>query len=277
MKNIRSFTFSLTLIMASNISNAQTVGKYATVNGLKMYYETHGTGTPLVLIHGGGSTIKTNWSRIIPLFAKTHQVIAVELQAHGHTSDRNAPESFMQDADDVAELLNQLKVAKIDVLGFSNGGQTCIELGLRHADKVRKLIIVSAFYNRDAVPAAFWDGFKIPDFSHMPQIYKDEYLKIGTQEGLMNMFNKDVQRMLTFKGWTDEQLQSIQAPTFVIIGNQDLPSPEHAAKMSRLFPHGRLAILPGTHGSYIGEAYNPKHESKIPNLFVEMVNEFLVE
>ncbi|MET4010595.1 pimeloyl-ACP methyl ester carboxylesterase [Mucilaginibacter sp. UYP25] len=277
MQYLKSLTLILLLIMTSYISDGQTAGKYATLNGLKMYYEIHGKGSPLVLIHGGGSTIKTNFSRIMPLLAKTHKVIAVEMQAHGHTGDRNAPESFTQDADDVAELLNQLQIDRADILGFSNGGQTCIEMGLRHADKVRRLIIASAFYSRDAVPAGFWDGFKNPDFSHMPQIYKDEYLKIGTQEGLMNMFNKDVQRMLTFKGWTDEQLQSIQAPTFVVIGNQDLPTPEHAAKMARLFPHGSLAVLPGTHGSYIGEAYNPKPGSKVPDTFVVMVNEFLAQ
>lgn len=278
MKNIRSLILSSTLlIMTSNLSNAQTTGKYASINGIKMYYEVHGTGSPLVLIHGGGSTIKTNFSRIMPELAKTHKVIAVELQAHGHSGDRDAPESFIQDADDVAELLNQLNIPKADFLGFSNGGQTCLELGLRHADKVRKLVIASAFYSRDAAPEAFWKGFETPDFAHMPQIYKDEYLKIGTQEGLMNMFNKDARRMHDFKGWTDEQVRSIQAPALVVIGDQDLATPEHAAKMARLFPHGRLAILPGTHGSYIGEAYNPKPESKIPDLFVAMVNEFLAE
>jgi hypothetical protein len=64
---------------------------------------------------------------------------------------------------------------------------------------VRKLVIASAFYSRDAAPETFWKGFETPDFSHMPQIYKDEYLKIGTQEGLMNMFNKDAQRMHVLK------------------------------------------------------------------------------
>ncbi|WP_374948426.1 alpha/beta fold hydrolase [Mucilaginibacter sp.] len=258
-------------------TQAQTNGKYTQVNGIKMYYEVHGSGSPLVLIHGGGSTIKTNFSRIMPQFAKTHQVIAVELQAHGHTGDRNAPETFTQDADDIAELLTQLKINTADFLGFSNGGQTCIELGLRHANKVRKLVIASAFYSRDAVSPEFWKGFEQPDFKYMPQVYKDEYLKIGTAEGLMNMFNKDVERMHNFTGWTDEQLKSITAPTFVVIGNQDLPTPEHAAKMSRLFPKGQMAVLPGTHGSYIGEAYLPKPESKIPDLFVDMVNEFLID
>jgi pimeloyl-ACP methyl ester carboxylesterase len=264
-------------MMAINTSQGQTIGNYANVNGIRMYYEIHGEGSPLVLIHGGGSTIKTNFSRVLPLFAKTHKVIAVELQAHGHTGDRDAPETFTQDADDVAQLLSQLNIPKADILGFSNGGQTCLEMGLRHPDKVRKFIIASAFYKRDALPAGFLKGFENPKFSDMPQIYKDEYLKIGTQEGLMNMFNKDVQRMLTFKGWTDDQLRSIQSPTLVVIGDHDLPTPEHAVEMTQLFPHGRLAILPGTHGSYMGEAFSPEPESKIPELFVVMVNEFLAE
>ncbi|MDB4999379.1 MAG: alpha/beta hydrolase, partial [Mucilaginibacter sp.] len=79
------------------------------------------------------------------------------------------------------------------------------------------------------------------------------------------------------KDWTDDQLRSIQSPTLVVIGDHDLPTPEHAVEMTRLFPHGRLAILPGTHGSYMGEAFFPESESKIPELFVAMVNEFLAE
>jgi pimeloyl-ACP methyl ester carboxylesterase len=277
MRNIKLLIFNIILMMATNILHGQTTGNYANVNGIKMYYEIQGTGSPLVLVHGGGSTIKTNFSRIMPVLAKTHKVIAVELQAHGHTNDRDAPETFVQDADDIAQLLTQLNIPKADILGFSNGGQTCLEMGLRHPNKVRKLIIASAFYKRDGIPAGFWKGFENPKFSDMPQIYKDEYLKIGTQDGLMNMFNKDVQRMFTFKDWTDDQLRSIQSPTLVVIGDRDLPTPEHAVKMTRLFPHSRLAILPGTHGSYMGEAFSPEPESKIPELFVAMVNEFLAE
>src|SRR5690242_12543993 len=88
----------------TNAVQAQT-GHYAMVNGLKMYYEIHGSGNPLVLIHGGGSTIESTFSRVLPEFAKTHQVIAVELQAHGHTLDIDRPLSFEQDADDVVALL----------------------------------------------------------------------------------------------------------------------------------------------------------------------------
>src|SRR5688572_24843109 len=85
---------------------------YAPVNGLKMYYEIHGEGMPLVLIHGGGSTIQTTFGNIMPLLAPHYKIIAVELQAHGHTSDRSGPESFEQDADDVAALLQHLKISK---------------------------------------------------------------------------------------------------------------------------------------------------------------------
>src|SRR5690242_9519656 len=99
--------------------NPGPTGHYAAVNGLQMYYEIHGTGRPLVLIHGGGSTIDSTFGRILPEFAKNHQVIAVELQAHGHTRDIDRSLSFEQDADDVATLLAQLHIAKADIMGFS--------------------------------------------------------------------------------------------------------------------------------------------------------------
>ena len=266
----------MAMMTASNIQ-AQTSGpgQYANVNGINMYYEIHGTGKPLVLLHGGGSTIYTSFARILPALAKTHQVIAVELQAHGHTGDRNAPETFTQDADDVAELLRQLNIPKADVFGFSNGGQTCLELAIRHPDRVNKLIIASAFYKRDGVPAGFWKGFDNPKFSDMPQIYKDEYLKIKDEAALMNMFNKDVQRMFLFKDWKKEDIASIQAPALVVIGDRDLPTPEHAAEMARLMPHGRLAILPGGHGEYFGEAFFPDNGSKMPEVFTALIEDFL--
>src|SRR5437773_8045625 len=113
------------------MDNGFAAGKYANVNGLKMYYEEHGTGFPLVLIHGGGSTIGTTFGRILPALAKTHRVIAVEMQAHGHTADIDRPLSFEQDADDIAELLKQLHIAKADIFGFSNGASTTLQMTLR--------------------------------------------------------------------------------------------------------------------------------------------------
>jgi len=274
MKNIKLLI--LIIVTANTSSHAQTAGKYANVNGIKMYYEIHGAGTPLVLLHGGGSTIYTSFGRILPALAKTHEVIAVELQAHGHTGDRDAPETFKQDADDVNELLRQLNIPKADLFGFSNGGQTALEMAIRHPDRINKLIVASAFFKKDGVPGWFWKGFDNPRFSDMPQIYKDEYLKINPDSAaLLNMFHKDVQRMQHFTDWKIEEIRSIQAPTLIVIGDQDIITPEHAVEMSRIIPHNQLVILPGTHGKYLGEAATNDPDSKVPDLFVAILNEFL--
>ena len=173
---------------------------YSDVNGLKMYYEIYGTGKPLVLIHGGGSTMHTTFGNIIPELAKHRQIIAMDLQAHGRTNDRNADLSFQQDADDVAALCKNLGISKADFLGFSNGGQTAIELALRHPELINKIIIASAFYKREAVTPQFWEGFNHATLNRLPQVLKDEYLKVtdNNEAGLLNMFNKDVQRMKDF-------------------------------------------------------------------------------
>jgi pimeloyl-ACP methyl ester carboxylesterase len=257
---------------------AQLPGQYANVNGIKMYYEIHGAGSPLVLLHGGGSTIYTSFGRILPPLAATRRVIAIELQAHGHTGDRDAPETFTQDAADVAELLKQLNIPKADILGFSNGGQTAMELAIKHPEKVRKVIIASAFYKRDGIPAGFWQGMEHAKFSDMPQLYKDEFLKINNDTtALMNMFKKDVQRMQTFKDWEPSDIRSIQAPALVVIGDQDLITPEHAVEMYRLLPHGRLIILPGAHGGYLGEMIAQDPTGKVPELFVAILDRFLAD
>ncbi|HLA55167.1 MAG TPA: alpha/beta hydrolase [Flavobacterium sp.] len=226
---------------------------YSDVNGLKMYYEIYGHGKPLVLIHGGGSTVKTTFGRIIPLLSKSRQIIAVELQAHGHTNDRAADATFQQDADDVAVLLHNLEITKADFLGFSNGGQTTIEIALRHPQLVDKIILASSFYKRSAAVPQFWDGFDGATLDMMPQVLKEGYLEANNSEaGLLNMFNRDVQKMKAFKDWTDEQIKSITAPTLVINGNNDVGSMEHAVEMCRMIPNCELVIFPGGHGTYIG-------------------------
>ena len=241
--------------MESNVGNkAKHQSGYALVNGLEMYYEIHGAGSkPLVLIHGGGSTIETTFGRIIPLLAKHRQIIAVELQAHGHTNDRNTDLTFEQDANDVATLLNNLNISKADFLGFSNGGQTTIEIAVRYPTLVNKIILASTFYKRSAAPAQFWEGFDRPTLNDMPAVLREGYLAVNnSEEGLLNMFNRDVQRMKVFKDWEDDYLKAIQAPTLVINATHDVGSPEHAVEMYRLIPNCELAIFPGGHGTYLG-------------------------
>ncbi len=279
MYNIKS-KFALLIVQILSITIfAQTPDYqkgYAAVNGINMYYEIHGTGKPLVIIHGGGSTINTSFGNVLPSISKKYKVIAVELQAHGHTSDRNTPESFEQDADDVAELLNQLNIDSAYIFGFSNGGNTAIQLAIRHPEKAGKLILASTFYKREGLYPDFWKGMDNATFKYMPQVYKDEFLKITkNQKALLNMFNKDANRMKAFKDWTDDDIKSIQAPTLIIIGDKDIVRPEHAVEMYRLIPHARLVILPGGHGEYLGEIMFAKKNNFHPDIIVSLVENFL--
>ena len=265
------------LFTAATFAQAQDYVKgYKSVNGINMYYEIYGTGKPLVLIHGGGSTIQTSFGRLIPILLKKYKLIAVELQAHGHTSDRNAPESFEQDADDVAELLNQLNIKKADIFGFSNGGNTAIQLALRHPEKIHKLILASTFYKREGLYPAFWKGMDNAIFKDMPQVYKDEFLKANNnQEALLKMFNKDSNRMKTFKDWSDDDIKSINAPVLILSGDQDIIRPEHSVEMFRLLPHARLSILPGGHGEYLGEIMFSRKNNFKPDTIVSIIESFL--
>jgi pimeloyl-ACP methyl ester carboxylesterase len=255
-----------------------SISGYASVNGLNMYYEIHGTGTPLVLIHGGGSTIQTSFGRVLHSFSKDRQVIAVELQGHGHTADINRPETFEQDADDVAALLKYLKIGNADFFGFSNGGNTTMQIAIRHPNLVRKIILGSAFYKREGMYPQFWQSLNHATLKDMPQQLQDAYKKVAPNpDDLPEMCKKDLKRMLTFKDWRDEDLKSITAPALIIIGDADVVRPEHAVEMLPLIPHGRLSILPGGHGAYIGEVTTGMERSKIPDLTVSMIEEFLDE
>ena len=227
---------------------------YSIVNGLTMYYEIYGQGKPLVLIHGGGSTIQTTFGRIIPQLAMNRQIIGVELQAHGRTSDRKTDLTFEQDADDVAILLGNLKISKADFLGFSNGGHSAIEIAIRHPELVNKMILASAFYRRSGASPQFWKGFDHVTLNDMPQVLRNAFLAVNNNntEALMNTFNKDMRRLKTFQGWSDAQMKSINSPTLVINGSKDIGSPEHAVEMYRIIPNCELAIFPGGHGDYLG-------------------------
>ena len=253
-----------------------STGNYADVNGIKMYYEIHGEGKPLVLIHGGGSTIQTTFGTILPMLAKRYKIIAVELQAHGHTSDRDAPETFEQDADDVAALLKQLNISKASILGFSNGASTTLQIAIRHPAIVDKIIVVAGAYRRDGFIPGFFDGMQHATIDNMPQPLKDGFLKINPDtSALQNMFNKDRARMIGFKDWQDSDLESINAPALIVSGDRDVTLSEHAVKMSKLIPNAELLIMPGVHGACLGEIETPVPNSKQPEMTALLVEEFL--
>ncbi len=251
-------------------------GQYASVNGLQMYYEVRGEGRPLVLIHGGGSTIESSFGHLMPEFAKNHRVIAMELQAHGHTKDINRPLSFEQDADDVAELLRHLQFTRADFLGFSNGGTTCLQIGIRHPELVNKLVLASATFKRSGMVPGFFEGFKHAELDMMPAPLREAFLKVNPDpKALQASFERDVARMAGFRDIEDSAIKSIDAPALVINGDKDVVLPAHALELSQTLKNGRLAILPSGHGDYLGEITTRGSGSRLPELTTVMIEEFL--
>ena len=155
-------TIFLLMMLLSVVVSAQqkpTTG-YAPVNGLKMYYEVHGSGDPVVLLHGSHMTITNNWTEWIRELSKTRKVIAVEMQGHGRTADIQRDFSYENLADDVAALLDYLKIPSADLIGYSMGGSIALQCAIRHPEKVRKLIFASSMTKRSAAPDEFWKFMK---------------------------------------------------------------------------------------------------------------------
>jgi pimeloyl-ACP methyl ester carboxylesterase len=210
----------------------------------------------LLLVHGGGSTIGTNWSALIPLAAATRRVVAVDLQGHGRTGPTDRAASFERSADDIAALLAEQGDTPVDVLGFSNGGNVAIRLAQRHPHLVRRLILASTPFARAGMVDGFWDGLRAATVLDMPAVYREADLAIhGSQEHLQRLFDLDREVMLGFEDVTRDELAAIPTPTLVVGGDRDVIRVEHLVELTRLLPDARLLILPATHGDYLGEAF----------------------
>jgi pimeloyl-ACP methyl ester carboxylesterase len=251
---------------------------HAPVNGIAMYYEVHGRrdGIPLVLLHGGGSTLEVTFGRVIPIFAGSRRVIAVEEQGHGRTTDRDQPVAFETSADDVAALLRHLKVDQADLFGFSNGASVALQVAIRHPQLVRKLIFASSITRRDGAQPQLWEHIRRADFSNMPQPLKDAFLRVNPDpQKLRTMHDKDAARMRSFKDVPDALVRSVRAPTLIVLGDRDIVKLEHAVELTRLIPDARLLVLPGGHGDYLGEAVMTQGETRYPELTARLIEEFL--
>ena len=252
---------------------------YAPVNGLKMYYEVHGSGEPVVLLHGAFMTITNNWTGWIGELSKARKVIAVEMQGHGRTADIERDISGANLADDVAALLDHLKIPKADLIGYSMGGGVAMQCAIRHPDKVRKVVVISSPFRRDGMIKEAADSIPkltADDFKGSP--IEVEYKKLSpTPDG----FPKFVKRLLAMdsKGGDigADKLKATPAPMFFIFGDADGIRLEHVAEMFRLKGgeiHGdmkprsasRLAILPDTTHVTLMQ--------RMP-VIVPMVNDFL--
>lgn len=240
------------MFLGHGVSAGDVERGYAPVNGLEMYYEIHGTGdrteTPLVLLHGGCSTIDASFGSVLPILAMSRRVVAVEQQGHGHTADVDRPFSFEQSADDTAALLRRLKIEKADFFGYSNGGTIALHIALRHPQRVRKLVLASSIYKREGLPSWAWDGIrKATTSAGMPAELREAYARTSPHpERLQSFHEKCRNRMLSFQDMSPSQLRAVAAPVLVMVGDDGDVAVEHAAEMRRLLPHARLAVLPGT-------------------------------
>jgi pimeloyl-ACP methyl ester carboxylesterase len=273
---VASLAFASAVIASA--AAGQGRGGYAEINGIRMYYETYGPerGVPLVLLHGGGSTIDVTFGRILPFLARDRRVIAIEEQAHGRSSDRNAPLSFATSADDVAALLKHLKVGQADVFGFSNGASVGMQVAIRHPQVVRKLVFASSFAKREGAQPQLWELIRNADLANMPQPLKDAFLKVNPDPArLKTMHDKDAERMQHFTDVPEADVRAIRAPTLILLGDHDIVKPEHALELTRLIPNARLMVLVGGHGDYLGEAIMTQRATRAPELTAGFVEEFL--
>jgi pimeloyl-ACP methyl ester carboxylesterase len=240
---------------------------YAPVNGLRVYYEIHGSGEPLVLLHGSFGAIDL-WGPILTTLAETHQVIAVELQGHGHTADiLDRPLSYEQMADDVAALMEHLGIVHADGVGYSMGGTTGLQLAIRHPDRVRKLVAVSPNYRSDGYYPELLAGLQqmtLEIFAGTPE--EAAYLRHAPHPEDFPVLVEKLKVLPQAFAFPDEDVAAITAPTLVVLGDSDIVRPEHAVALFRLLgggvpsdltgslPSSQLAILPGTtHRSIVGE------------------------
>lgn len=249
------------LLLAGVVSAQQkpTTG-YAPVNGLKMYYEIHGKGEPVVMLHGAFMSIPGDWSEWVAELAKTRKVIAIEMQGHGRTADIDREMTFENLSDDVAALLHQLKIPNADIIGYSLGGGVALQFAIRHPEKTRKVVSISAVMRRDGwvkegVEAIA--GLNADLFKGSP--LETEYKKLSPTPDKFPDFVKHVATMASkpYDFGTDK-FKATKAPMFFIHGDADGVRFEHIAEMYRLkggtdihgdmFPRSasRLAILPDT-------------------------------
>ena len=231
---------------------------YAPANELSMYYEVHGEGPPLVLLHGAYMTA----GMMAPLaqgLAGIRQVIVPEMQAHGRTADVDRPLTYEQMADDAADLIRHLGLAPADVIGYSMGGGAALQLAIRHPELVRRLVIASAGYRYDAMPPeaiAMFPSITPEMFAGSPM--ETEYQRLAPNpEDFPVLVEKLKTLDTTDFAWPEEDVRGIAAPTLIVLGDSDGVRLDHAVEMFKLrgggvmgdlsgMPESQLAVLPGT-------------------------------
>lgn len=220
---------------------------YATVNGLELYYEIHGSGRPLVLLHGGLHTIGLSFGRLLEPLAAGRQVIAVELQGHGHTVDSDRPMTIEALAGDVVALLDHLGIAQADVFGFSLGGLVGYELALSHPDRIGRLIAASANSHRppgrESKPIS---EDRLPTQADFQAMHDANIAAAPDPSGFEKLTARVPAMVHEMPAWTDDQVRSVRTPTLLVFGDRDFTPLPDIVELLDLLPDAQLAVLPGT-------------------------------
>src|ERR1700733_5085116 len=220
---------------------------YAPVGGQQLYYEVHGSGRPLVLLHGGLLTIDLSFGLLLGPLATGRQVIAVELQGHGHTADTDRPMTIEALAGDVVELLDQLGIAEADLFGFSLGGLVACAIALAAPDRGGRLVVAPGDpYRPPGRESAPLDDTLLPtqaDFEAM----RAAYAAVAPDPAHFEKFAAKTSAMVhEVPGRTADELRSLRVPTLLIFGDRDFSPLPDVAELFSLLPDARLAVLPGT-------------------------------
>jgi pimeloyl-ACP methyl ester carboxylesterase len=237
-------------------TDAQT--GYAPVGDLSMYYEIHGRGAPLILLHGAYMTIDM-LGPLLPGLAETRQVIAVEQQGHGHTADVERPLTYEQMADDTAALVRHLEIDNADVVGYSMGGGIALQLAIRQPGLVRKLVLASASFTSDGMHAEALEMFPsiTPELFAGSPIEEAYHRTAPNPGGFPELVEKLKHLDMTPFAWPEQDIRAIAAPTLIVLGDSDGIRLEHAVELFGLrgggvmgdlagLPEAQLAVLPGT-------------------------------
>lgn len=232
---------------------------YKKVNGLHMYFEIHGSGKPLIMLHGQFATASMFYP-LLPDLVQHRQVVLIEQQGHGHTADIDRPLSFAQMAHDTADLLSQLGITEADVFGYSAGGTIALQLAKLYPHLIRRLALASTVYSMDGYFPYIVEGLKHASAEAFPSEMRQEYERVAPHpEDWSKLIAKGAE--MANRGNKEDflepaQLQQITAPVLLVMGDKDIIRPEYAHAMAK-FLHSKLVVVSGDHASYIAAPPQP--------------------
>jgi pimeloyl-ACP methyl ester carboxylesterase len=230
----------------------ELVGKSVDINGIKIYYETYGEGEPLLLLHGNGGSLQ-HFEFQIPELSKHFKVIAVDSRAQGRSTDSDTEITYALMASDMSELIDQLKLGSVYIVGWSDGGNIGLELAFAHPDKVKKLITFGANYTHENY-ASDEDSVNLDPNDPLISLIKDMRQRRASNASKRlspvpvrspETAKKLADLMEKYPNFTEEQLKQINVPTMVAVGDHDLINLDHAIKLFRSLPQSELLVVPG--------------------------------